>query len=94
MEVEQSELPKVVKNVIDIDKIELTLAFNRFLYLGSIQSNFIKPFVIDLKKEENNPIFTQIKIIINKLIETDPLAPLNLIKKVNNYYSTYNFNIK
>lgn len=82
MEVEPIEPPKVAENVIDIDKIDLTLAFNRFLYLGSIQSNFIKPFVIDLKKEENNPVFTQIKVIINKLIETDPQAPLNLIKKV------------
>lgn len=82
MEVEPIEPPKVAESVIDIDKIDLTLAFNRFLYLGSIQSNFIKPFVIDLKKEENNPVFTQIKLIINKLIETDPQAPLNLIKKV------------
>lgn len=89
MEVEQLEPPKVVENVIDVDKIDLTLAFNRFLYLGSIQSNFIKPFVIDLKKEENNPVFTKIKVIINKLIETDPLAPLNLIKKVKNYSNIY-----
>lgn len=82
MEEEKLEPPKVEKNVIDINKIDLTLAFNRFLYLGSIESNFIKPFVIDLKKEENNPVFTKIKVIINKLIESDPLSPLNLIKKV------------
>ena len=82
MEVEPIEPPKVVENVIDLEKIDLTLAFNRFLYLGSIESNFIKPFVIDLRKKENNPVFMQIKVIINKLIETDPQAPLNLIKKV------------
>ena len=82
MEVEPIEPPKVVENVIDLEKIDLTLAFNRFLYLGSIESNFTKPFVIDLRKKENNPVFMQIKVIINKLIETDPQAPLNLIKKV------------
>lgn len=74
------------EDVITLERVENVLGFNRFLYLETIQSNFIKPQELNLKKDENNNFYKTISHFINQLIESDPSIPLSLIKKVRIFF--------
>lgn len=71
------------EDVIALEKVDNVLGFNRFLYLETYESNFIKPQEINLlKKDENNHFYKTISHFIRQLVESDPSVPLSLIKKV------------
>jgi hypothetical protein len=69
--------------VIDLNRIDNVVGFNRFLYLEAVQSNFIKPQELNLTKDESNKFYTTASHFVKQLVESDPSSPLSLIKKVN-----------
>lgn len=71
---EQTEAPSDLK-------LDCTIALNRFIFLKGIESHFVNGTT--KKSQQENSTDAKIKDYIKKLVETDPLAPLNLIKKVN-----------
>jgi hypothetical protein len=82
-ETEETEKPKEDVKEFNKEKIDCTLGLCRFLHLGTYESNFTNSFSLIFNfGSKDLSIYTTIEFLINKLIETDPLAPLNLIKKV------------
>lgn len=70
------------EEVINLEKVDSVIGFNRLLYLETFKSNFVKPQKIVLKKDENNEFYKTLSHFIKQLVESDPTIPLNLIKKV------------
>jgi hypothetical protein len=81
-----SEVPETkedVKEVVEVQKIDSTLAFNRYIYMREVNSYFVNNEEQTKNKMKLWSLTSyNIDNHIKKLVETDLLAPLNLIKKV------------
>lgn len=82
-ETDKLDETKVETKVFNISKVDCTLGLTRFLHLGSYESNFNEKYDLIFKFNKNQyTLQSTIEFLINKLVESDPLAPLNLVKKV------------
>lgn len=83
---------KDTEEVASLEKVENVIGFNRFLYVETFLSNFVKPKEVVLKKDEDNYIYKTASHFIKQLVETDPSTPLSLIQKVlKNYLNCFFF---
>lgn len=80
---ESQEVKNEVKEELKVDSI---LALNRYMYIREVNSYFVnneEQFKTKMKLWSLTSY--DIDKHIKKLAETDPVAPLNLIKKVSSY---------
>jgi len=81
--VEAPETKEEIKEVLEVQKVDSTLALNRYIFMREVNSYFVNN---DEQSKNKMKLWSltsyNIDNHIKKLVETDLIAPLNLIKKV------------